>query len=81
MSQQRWAGPYSQMWYEDAYDSYPGVPNVTYTNHAHSSILDRALYAHWFGETEKGYQYLADAYNNYVRKPGEACLLPPPQNL
>ena len=44
----------------------------------HDRLLTRAIYARWSKNDEVGYQYLADAYNEFVRKEDEAPVRAPP---
>lgn len=88
--------PYSADWKGDAayegddcdygafgwYDSYPGIKYYnSATRRPHDASMDRAYFSKWTDDLAKGYQYLADAYNEHVRKTNEPPLLPPPAGL
>ena len=58
-------------WYEDGWYIDSRRP--------HEVHLDRAYYSRILSKNEEGFQHLADAYNEYVRKEDEAPLRPPPK--
>ena len=64
--------------YEYGFDCGYGQPSKSTFRRPHDHLLDLAYYAKVCYDTEKGYQYLADAYNEHVRAADEAPLLPPP---
>ena len=59
-----WGGKTGKDWYvEQVVGNFP-----------HSKLLTHALYEHWSQDDEEGYKYLAEAYNQFVRKPDETPL-------
>lgn len=61
--------------YDDWGDSFSGL----YGNlRPHEHHLIEALRQKWYYNEERSYQYLADAYNEHVRKENEPVVKPPP---